>query len=232
MSNTYSSIPPTGEYTSGTGGPSGPDEASGTADVAKEQASHVAGAAADAGGRVVDSAKEEGAKVASEAKTQVADLFAQSRDQLVEQAGEQQQRVAGGLHSLSDELSGMARNAQGGVAGDLVQQAASRAGSIADWLGERDPGSLVDEVRRFAREKPGTFIAIAAGAGLLVGRLTRSAAGAAKDEGADSPGSEVPAAPAVPATPAYSGPAASAYAEPAYPDSRYPGDTTVDQSRL
>ena len=61
-----------------------------------------------------------------------------------------------------------------GVASDLAHQAASRAAGVADWLDQRDPGSLLNEVKGFARRRPGTFIAIAAVAGVLAGRLTRS----------------------------------------------------------
>jgi ElaB/YqjD/DUF883 family membrane-anchored ribosome-binding protein len=169
MSDTYPLTTTSSDATSDSGG---------AADTAREQASHVAEKAADTGGHLVDSVKEETGAVAGETTAQARDLFNQTKDELVEQAGTQQQRVASGLHSLSEELTTMAGSSQGGVAGDLVAQAASRTGSVADWLEQRDPGSLVEEVRKFAREKPGTFIAIAAGAGLLVGRLTRSVASA------------------------------------------------------
>ena len=68
----------------------------------------------------------------------------------------------------------MARNSeQDGVATDLARQAADRARTAAGWLADRDPGSLLDEVRTFARRKPGTYLALALGAGVLAGRLTR-----------------------------------------------------------
>jgi hypothetical protein len=63
---------------------------------------------------------------------------------------------------------------QPGVASDLVRQAAERSSSIASWLDGRDPGSLLDEVKSFARQRPGTFLLLAAGAGVLAGRLSRS----------------------------------------------------------
>jgi len=63
---------------------------------------------------------------------------------------------------------------QPGVAADLIRQAAERSQSVASWLENRDPGSLLDEVKSFARQRPGTFLLAAAGAGLLAGRLGRS----------------------------------------------------------
>ena len=76
----------------------------------------------------------------------------------------------------------MARNSeQDGVATDLARQAADRAWQAAGWLTDRDPGSLLNEVRSFARRKPGTYLAIALGAGVLAGRLTRGLAAPAED---------------------------------------------------
>jgi len=77
----------------------------------------------------------------------------------------------------------MARNADGtGMATDLVQQLSTRAGDVASWLDNRDPGSLLSEARGYARRHPGTFIAIAAVAGVLAGRLTRSVTASAADK--------------------------------------------------
>jgi hypothetical protein len=184
MSNSYQPIPPTT-------GASETSTAAGTADVAKEHAQKVASATASAGENVVGTAKSQAANVAGEAKTQAKDLLAQTQGELRDQAGAQQQRVASGLHSLSEELGSMARNSEGsGIASDLVQQVSTRAGSVASWLEDRDPGSLLDEVRTFARTRPGTFIGLAAVAGVVAGRLTRSltsAAADAKDEAASRP---------------------------------------------
>lgn len=165
------------------------DQASVVGQAAVAEGRKVAGTAKDEAAKVAGTAKEEATKVAAEAKTQVKDLYNQTRSELAEQAAAQQERVSSGLHALSDELTSMADNSENpGVATDLVQQAARRADSVANWLGNRDPGSLVDEVRDFARQRPGTFIAVAAAAGLLAGRITRSvvAESAESNESANS----------------------------------------------
>jgi len=155
-----------------------------TADVAKDQAGAVAGTAADAGKRVAGVAGEQAGQVASEASQQVKDLVHQTRGELTEQAATQQKRVAGGLRSLGEELHSMAQNSeQQGPATDLVKQAAERTSTVASWLEDREPGHVVDEVTRFARQRPGAFLAIAAGAGLLVGRLGRGLKAANDDDG-------------------------------------------------
>ena len=178
--------------------PATPDDGgsgSGKLQDAKEQASNLGSEAASAGQRVAGVAKDEVGNVASEAKYQAKDLLHQARTELTDQAGQQQQRVAGGLRSLSDELHNMAQSSEGGMASDLVRQAASRAGDVAGWLDQRDPGSLLQEVQDFARRKPGVFIAGAAIAGILAGRLTRSLTG-----GSDSSSGSSTAADTTPTT--------------------------------
>ncbi|MEV7606940.1 hypothetical protein AB0N65_16020 [Paenarthrobacter sp. NPDC089322] len=161
-------------------GTTGSTESSGKVETAKQEAAGVAGAARDAAGGVVDTAKTEASHVAQEVKLNARQLLHQTKGELTDQAATQQQRVAEGLRSISDELSTMANASnQGGVASDLVQQAAQRSSSIANWLENRDPGSLLDEVKGFARRKPGAFLLIAAGAGVLAGRLGRGMADAA-----------------------------------------------------
>jgi len=134
----------------------------------------VAGSASDAGRHVAGVAGEQAGQVASEASQQVRELVHQTRGELTEQAATQQKRVAGGLRSLGEELHSMAQSSeQQGPATDLVKQAAERTSTVASWLEDREPGNVVEEVTRFARQRPGAFLAIAAGAGLLVGRLGR-----------------------------------------------------------
>ena len=146
----------------------------GTSDVAKEQASDLKDSAQEAGQRVAGVAKDQAVSVASEASTQAKDLLTQGRDELRDQAAQQQQRVASGLHSLSHELTSMASaSSEQGLAADLAREAAQRTDALASWLDGREPGELLEEVRSFARERPGAFLGIAAAAGVLAGRLGR-----------------------------------------------------------
>lgn len=152
-----------------------PDGTTTKADAAKDEAANVAGQAAGAAQNVAVTAKEEAANVASEVKTNARDLLYQAKSDLTSQAGTQQQKAAEGIHSISSQLRNMADAPdQPGVASDLIRQAADRSASIASWLENRDPGSLLEEAKTFARQRPGAFLLIAAGAGLLAGRLGRS----------------------------------------------------------
>ncbi|UTT69648.1 hypothetical protein NMQ03_00220 [Arthrobacter sp. DNA4] len=141
---------------------------------AKAEASNVAGEAASAAQGVAQTAKEEAANVAYEAKANAQDLLHQAKSGLTSQAGTQQQKAAEGIRNISTQLHSMASAPdQQGMAGDLVRQAAERTSSMATWLENREPGDLLNEVQRFARNRPGTFLLLAAGAGVLAGRLTR-----------------------------------------------------------
>ena len=169
-----------------------------TTDVAKAQAGEVADTAKQAGAQVADTVKEQAGQVGAEAGKQAKQLLSQAQSEITEQAAATQQRVAEGLHALADELTGMTKNSdQDGPATDLARQAANRAHQAAGWLAARDPGALLDEVRSFARRKPGTYLAIALGAGVLAGRLTRGL-NTPTDDTADPSNSTAPAFSATP----------------------------------
>ena len=160
------------------GGTTAPD----STDTAKQRAADVKDTTVEAGQHVAGVTKDELHRVGSETKKQAKDLYEETRTELTDQAAAQQKRVASGIRSLGDEFKTMSESSEEpGVATDLVHQAASRATRIADWLDQRDPGSLLDEVKGYARRSPGTFIAIAAVAGVVAGRLTRSVIAESKD---------------------------------------------------
>lgn len=177
MSNTYpTSAPQTPDLDSR------PAAGQGDGLGAAERAAEVTDISVAAGQHVAGVAKDELRKVTTESKQQAKDLYRQTQSELADQAASQQKRVASGLRSLGDEFGSMADSSESqGVASDLAHQAASRAAGVADWLDQRDPGSLLNEVKGFARRRPGTFIAIAAVAGVLAGRLTRSVVAEAKE---------------------------------------------------
>ena len=137
---------------------------------------------ADATKGVAATAGHEAERVTREAKDQVRQLWGQTRSELTDQASVQQGRAAAGLRELGDQLGSMASSAgQDGMARGLVEDVARRAEDAAAWLEQREPGTLLEEARDFARRRPGTFLALAAGVGLVAGRLSRSLADEARD---------------------------------------------------
>jgi hypothetical protein len=176
--------------------------AAGKKDVAKEEAANVAGQAAGAAQNVAETAKAEAQNVAYEAKNSARDLLHQAKSDLTSQAGTQQAKAAEGIRSISSQLRTMADAPdQQGVASDLIRQAASSSESVASWLDNRDPGSLLDEVKSFARQRPGTFLLLAAGAGMLAGRLGRSLQAGAPETGTATATGTLPASGTLPQYP-------------------------------
>lgn len=164
--------------------PPGSTEGQGTADIVREQASGLSHSSVQAGKHVAEVAREQGAGVAAETARQGRDLLQQAQGQMVEQVAHGQQRTARQLLSLSDELRAMAENpGHDGMAADLAHQAASRLRDAGQWLEDRQPGQVMEEMQSFARRRPGVFVVLAAGAGLVAGRLTRGL----KDAGSGDP---------------------------------------------
>ena len=155
--------------------PAGVERSSSKQEAAKVEAVEVKRQATDAAQDVAETAKAEAANVAAEVKTNARDLLLQARSDLTEQAGTQQQKVAkASAPWQANCIPWPPASDQPGVATDLVRQAAERSSAVASWLDGRDPGSLLTEVKSFARQRPGTFLLLAAGAGVLAGRLSRS----------------------------------------------------------
>jgi hypothetical protein len=146
-----------------------------TKDVAADEAKNVGQTAAQAGSQVASVATDQAKEVAYETQRQAKDLLDQGRTQVRSQVVSQQQKAGQGLSSLAQELRALADGSSQGAPGparDLLQQASSSVESFASMLQNREPTELLDEVRRFARRKPGLFLLGAAAAGVLAGRLT------------------------------------------------------------
>ncbi|MEN3362685.1 MAG: hypothetical protein V7637_6667 [Mycobacteriales bacterium] len=218
-----------------------PPAGNGTTEVAREQAAAVGQHAASAGGDLAQTTKEQGREVVAETSRQARDLAQEARTQLREQSVAQRDRATGSLRALGDELEQMAqRGGQSGTATEIAHQAAGRVRDVARFLENREPGDLVEEVRSYARRRPGTFLAGAAVAGVLVGRVMKASRGAQPDtasgpagpSGSDGrSGSASPSGPdgagtgrpAVPVQSGYPAPAAPPIQpEPGYGTAGYP----------
>jgi hypothetical protein len=160
-------------------------EEQGTADVVKSQATDLSHSSIQTGKHVADVAREQASGVAAEAGRQGRDLLRQAQGELGKQAAQGQQQLASQLFSLSDELRSMAgASGQDGMVASLASQAASRVRTAGQWLDDRQPGQVADEMQSFARRRPAAFLALAVGAGLVAGRLTRGLKDANSDNSA------------------------------------------------
>jgi ElaB/YqjD/DUF883 family membrane-anchored ribosome-binding protein len=156
-----------------------------TSDVAKDEARNVGQTAAQAGSQVASTAADQAKQVAQETRAQAQDLVQQGRTQLRQQAATSQQKAASGLQGIASQLRSMVDgNAPApGPARDLVEQGTAKVEEFAGWLQNREPAELLDEIRSFARRRPGTFLLGAALAGVVAGRLTSGVKAAHSDTG-------------------------------------------------
>lgn len=157
-------------------------------DAATSAAGDVASTATDQAKQVASEAKVQVKSVLEDTKGQVSGLVGQARDELKSQASDRSTQAADGLRTLSGQLQAL-REGRADEAGPLagyLDQARDQVSSFASRLDEGGIDGLVDDVSRFARQRPIVFLAAAAGAGFLVGRLVRSGVSVAKDGGDDT----------------------------------------------
>lgn len=148
----------------------------GVAGTTRDEAGQLKDTSVDAVRQVAESVKEKASDVTSDAREQTRRLAGQTRDELVGQAGQQKDRATESLRAIGDELRGMAEHGQSGLGAQLATHGADFSNQAADFLQKHEPGELLDEVRSYARRKPGTFLLAAAVAGVVAGRLTRALA--------------------------------------------------------
>ena len=198
----------------------------GITEQAREEAGQLKETSADAARQVTGTVKDKASDVTTDVREQTQRLAGQTRDQLAQQAGQQKEKAAQGLRSMGDELRGMAEHGQSGWGAQLARQGADFTEQAADFLQKHEPADLLDEVRGFARRRPGTFLLVAATAGVVAGRLSRAlAAGTPSDSSngrstAGQPAADdymVPAPPVAP-TPPTPIPTATPVPTPVAPD--------------
>jgi hypothetical protein len=186
-----------------------------TASTAADEGRHVAGVAAN-------EARDVAAEAAHQARSVVDDAVGEVRVQLDDQGRQQKDRLAGTLATLGDDLGRMADGGSG-LAADLTAEVADRARSLSRHLDQREPSELLDDIRRFARQRPGTFLLGALAAGVVAGRLlrgTKDAVEAAEAVGPRPTDTRDPIAPtssratSMPPSPQSSTPSAIGYSAP------------------
>ncbi|HEU4946769.1 MAG TPA: hypothetical protein VFT31_06430 [Kribbella sp.] len=178
--------PTTHEQGSPTAPPSGAGSTgTGLTGAARDEAGHLRDTTVGASQQVTGTAKEKAGEVAADVRQQARQLAGETRDQVAQQASQQRDRAVEGLRSVGDELRGMAEHGQSGWAAQFVRQGADWTDQAADFLKNRGAGDILDDVRRVARRRPGTFLLVAAAAGVAAGRLSRAMAAGSTDNGSE-----------------------------------------------
>ena len=158
------------------------DEKSGVAraaETAKTEVATVATSAAEGARQVAAEATAQTTAVVSQAKQQVEHLVTQTRQEVRQQAEARSSQAASGLRRLSEQVAALA-DGQPESAGSLpryLEEAQEQVRGLASRLEQGGAQGVVDDVTRFARRRPGLFLAGAVGAGFVVGRVVRASTG-------------------------------------------------------
>ncbi len=146
------------------------------AETAGSEASNVAATAAEGAREVAGEASTQTKAVVSQAKQQVDSLITQTREEVRQQAENRSAQAAGGLRTLSEQVAALAegRPDSAGSLPRYLEDAQEHVRGLASRLEQGGPQGVVDDVTRFARRRPGLFLAGALGAGFVVGRVVRA----------------------------------------------------------
>lgn len=159
------------------------DQGQAVARTARHQSQAVARVAAGSAKDVTSTAKEQAYQVRDELAAQGRTVVHETRSKLQHETEVQARRAADGLSRLADEVRALAEGrpeeavtvrdyvAQGA---DKLLEAADRITGLADEVEEKGIDGLVDDLKRFARRRPGAFLLGAAVAGFGVGRIVRA----------------------------------------------------------
>jgi hypothetical protein len=154
----------------------------------RQAAGRSAEAATQAAGDVAATAKEQARQVTGEVSAQARNVASDVRQRVSEQARGQNDRLVDGIRRMADELDQMRADRQDSPAASVVSRIADGGRQVADYLADRGPEGVLEEVQDFARRRPGAFLATALAAGFVVGRLGKGVIGAASsDSGTGKP---------------------------------------------
>jgi hypothetical protein len=141
------------------------------------KASAPASQAADETREVGQTAADEVKNVTGEAATQIRNLASEARSQVEEQSKTQRDRLVSTLSTFSDDLDSMRNDhsVSQGMAAHVARAVAEKSRELSRQLEGREPRELLDDVRSFARRRPGAFLLGSLAAGVVAGRLLRGA---------------------------------------------------------
>jgi len=163
------------------------DEGEEVASAAAEEGRQVASEAASEGREVVQSARQDALELAGTAKEQVSEisqdvvdqgrgLLEETRTQLEDQANTQVEQLAQTLRRFGSQTQALAegRTSEAGGLPGYLENVSGRLDGWAEDLEVRGVDGLVDDVKAFARRRPGVFLLGATAVGFGVGRLIRA----------------------------------------------------------
>jgi hypothetical protein len=138
--------------------------------------------------QVADTAREQAQTVLGEARGQTRQAADRMRLRVTDEANMQTRRFAESVRAWSDELASMAEGGKpDSQARGVVQQIAASGREAADYLDQHGVQGVVDDIKGFARRRPGGFLAGAVLAGFVLARATKAASSQSGGEGGPGP---------------------------------------------
>ena len=167
-------------------GPNGPSGEG--VKLAKAESAEVADTAKQAGKEVMSEVSEQTAAVARTAKDQVAQLATQTRQELKSHSEQRSEQLAARFQTWAGQLKALAegRVEDAGELRGLIGDAQQRLETYATSLRERGPEGVLQDVKRFARRRPGMFLLAAGATGFAIGRIVK-AGGVSSSQTEDQP---------------------------------------------
>ena len=166
---------------------------------------------------VAGTAKDEGRAVMETAKSETGRLVSEARTEMRKQGDEQARRMADRVRDVGEQLQRAQRGeAPDGPVADVLGEVGSRTSQFADRLQSGGLDGVTRDVKQFARQRPGVFLAGAFALGIVAGRTLRNAdthalAEAAKPSGGAPSGDPAFASPTAPTAASMSTPTSAPY---------------------
>jgi len=147
-----------------------------SADAAQQEALALKDRAAEAVSAVGSKASDELGALKDEAMGDARHLAGEAKERVGAEADRAATEVAAALSEAAHELRTMAAHAEhpDSAVAEVVRRAGERAESTAQHLQARGSQGIVDDVSRFARNRPGMFLLGAGALGFAVGRMVRN----------------------------------------------------------
>src|SRR3712207_406720 len=144
------------------------------------------GSGTQGGNQVTEQAKQQSQQLAQQARQQASELAnrgtEQAKSQLANQKHNASQRMVP-IQSALRESAQQLRNQGQGQVGEYAEKAADQVERFSTYLRQTEVEEIMDEVRGFARRRPGLFLGSAAAIGFLATRFLKSSSEEAPSAG-------------------------------------------------
>ena len=144
------------------------------------------GSSTQGGNQVTEQAKQQSQQLAHQARQQASNLASrtteQAKSQLANQKHSASQRLTPVQSALRESAQQLRNQGQGQV-GDYAEKAADQVERFSTYLRQTEVDEIMEEVRGFARRRPGLFLGSAAAIGFFATRFLKSSSEEAPSAG-------------------------------------------------